>query len=176
VIRVLQADPGDLDVEVLLRSVGADLEACTPLEQRLGSRAGAEVLERLRGFGEVPVGGALVTPGGGLRASFLVHVVIRSAEEAISEPGLRRAFLNGLRQVAEWELETLAVPPLGIGAGNLDPEASARVMFSVLDEHLRTAAFPRDVLIPVSNAYEEDAFVREMNVVFPPEKGAEEEG
>lgn len=175
-IRVVVSDPGIVEAEGLLRSVGADLEPLTPLERRLGMAAGIEVLERLRAFGQVPVGGALVTPGGGLPTPFLIHVVIRSDEEAISERGLRRAFLNGLRQAAEWELETLAVPPLGIGAGNLDAEASARIMISVLQQHLETSAYPREVIIPVSTPYEEDAFVREVARGFAPPGSLENEG
>jgi O-acetyl-ADP-ribose deacetylase (regulator of RNase III) len=169
VIRVVLSDPATVEADALLRSVGTDLEACTPLEQRLGMEAGPEILERLRGFGEVPMGAALVTPGGGLRPPFLIHVVIRSGEEAISEPGIRRAFLNGLRQAAEWGLGTLVVLPLGIGAGNLEAEASARIMLEVLREHMAETGEPRNVIIPVATEYEEDTFLREVARVFPDE-------
>lgn len=166
-IRVLVSDPDAVEADGILRSVGSDLEACTPADRRLGTRAGTEVLERLRAFGDVPVGGAVVTPGGDLAAPFLIHLVIRSAEEAIQEVTIRRALLNGLRQAAQWDLESVAILPLGVGAGNLDAEGSARVMVSVLREHLSGSDRPRSVTITVAGAYEEDAFRRELARVFP---------
>jgi O-acetyl-ADP-ribose deacetylase (regulator of RNase III) len=167
VIRVLRAAPDALEADAILRSVGADLEACTALERRLGVLAGPEVLTRLGVSGEVPVGGALVTPGGGLPVSFLIHVVIRSSEEGITEHGIRRALVNGLRQAEEWGLGSITVLPLGIGAGNLEAEDSARVMLEVLRDHFLQALCPRNVTIAVATEYEEDAFRREAARFFP---------
>jgi O-acetyl-ADP-ribose deacetylase (regulator of RNase III) len=167
VIRVLRSDPDLLEADAILRSVGADLEACTALDRRLGFLAGQEILDRLRDSGELPIGAALVTPGGGLPVTFLIHVVIRSSEEGISEQGIRRALVSGLRQAEEWGLRSLTVLPLGIGAGNLEAEASARVMLEVLRDHFLQALFPRDVTIAVATEYEEDAFRREATRFFP---------
>lgn len=166
-IRVLRSEPEVLEADAVIRSVGADLEACTALERRLGVLAGQEVLDRLRDSGEVPVGAALVTPGGGLPVPFLIHVVIRSSEEGITEQGVRRALVSGLRQAEEWGLESVTVLPLGTGAGNLEPEASARVMLEVLRDHFLQALFPRNVTIAVATEYEEDAFRREATRFFP---------
>src|SRR5690606_34514788 len=112
-----------------------DLEPCTPEDERVAVAAGPEMGERLRAFGEVPVGGALVTPGGAPGLPFLIHLVVRSREEPITEDRLRRALRNGLRHAAQWELGTVALPPLGTGAGNLDAEVSARVICESLRDH-----------------------------------------
>jgi len=161
-IRIALADLTSLDVDALVRSVGTDLEACTPICARVGVEAGEELLDRMRRTGDVPVGGAIVTPAGQLKSAFLIHVVLRSEEEPISEESVARAFRNGLRQAAQWQVASVAMPPLGIGAGNLDAEVSARVMCSVLRDHSARFAFPKDVVIAVANAYEEEAFTNEL--------------
>jgi O-acetyl-ADP-ribose deacetylase (regulator of RNase III) len=177
VIRVQLSDLLEERADALIRSISMDMEACTALDRRVGDRAGEEVIARLRASGEIPVGGAFVTPGGGLLAPFLIHAVVRSHDEPISESGVSRAFRNALRQAAEWEVATLAVAPLGIGGGNLDPEVSARVMCSVLWEHQLRAAFPKEITLVVSNAYEEGAFSREVTRIFPQEpEGESREG
>ncbi len=150
----------------VMRSVGADLEACTPVGQRLGDQAGGDVLSRLRAFEDLPVGGAVVTPGGGLGSDLLIHVVIRSSEEPVSDRRLSSAFQNGLRRAAEWEIEVLAVPPLGVGAGNLDAETSARIMCSVAKKHSLSHSFPQEVVILAGNDYEEEVFAREARRTF----------
>ena len=62
----------------------------------------------------------------------------------------------------EWGLETLALPPLGTGAGNLDAEDAAGVMVPVLLEHMRDADFPAHVTIVVESEYERDVFQSEL--------------
>jgi O-acetyl-ADP-ribose deacetylase (regulator of RNase III) len=166
VIRVVRSDLTSLDVQAAMRSVGSDLEPCSAADHRIGIQAGAPLLERLRRFGELPVGGAVVTPAGELGSELLIHVVIRSQEEPISEERVAKAFRNGLRQAAEWGVGTLAVPPLGVGAGNLDAEVSARVMCSVLEAHRAGSESPVDVVFLASNDYEEEAFAGEVRRVF----------
>lgn len=161
-IRIVEADVATFQADALVRSVGTDLEACTPMCARVGREAGEELLERVRRGGEVPVGGAILTPGGRLPSSYLLHLVLRSEEEPVSEQSVARALRNGLRQAAEWQVERLAVPPLGTGAGNLDAEISARVMCRVLSEHRQRSEFPKEVVIVVTNAYEAEAFAREV--------------
>lgn len=165
-IRVVRSDLTKLDVQAAMRSVGSDLEPCSAADHRIGVQAGADLLDRLRAFGDLPVGGAVVTPAGDLGSELLIHVVIRSAEEPVSEERVARAFRNGLRQAAEWGVGTLAVPPLGIGAGNLDAEVSARVMCSVLEAHRTRSSSPREVVFLASNEYEEETFSGEVRRVF----------
>lgn len=157
-IRVARSGLGEIGAGAVMRSVGSDLESCTSAGQTLGALAGEEVLTRLRAFGDLPVGGAVVTPAGGLASDLLIHVVIRSGEEPISARTVTMAFRNGLRQAAEWGVGVLAVHPLGVGAGNLDAEASARIMCSVAREHVGSASFPSEIVILASSAYEANAF------------------
>jgi len=155
-------------MEAVARSVGTDLEPCTQVDERIGTRAGEAILARLRAFGEVPVGGALVTPAGGLGAAFLIHLVLRSAEEPISEERVARALLNGLRQAADWGVQAIAMPPLGTGAGNLDPEIVAELMCTVFERHAREADLPREMVLMVTTDYEEEVFTRAAARRRPP--------
>ncbi len=161
-IEVVLGDLREAETEAVVRSVNADLDGATTVCRRVGEGAGPEVTARLSGVGETPVGGALVTPGGQLRAPFLIHLVIRSREEPVSPAGLRRAITNGLRQATEWGIESLAIPPLGVGPGNMDAEGSARILIPCIRDHLREAALPSRVVIVVSSEYERDAFESEL--------------
>lgn len=144
--------------QALLISMGSDLEPLTAVERDLGRRAGQDVLTRLRALGDLDVGGAVVTPAGGLSVDFLIHVVIRSADRPVSEAGLRKAFRNGIRQAAEWGVETLAAVPLGTGAGNLDAEDAARIMVEEFHAHRLESLFPRFLVVLVGDLYEEETF------------------
>ena len=125
-------------------------------------------------MGEVPVGGAVITPGGALQADFLVHVVVQSGEEPVTASGVRKALVNGLRHACRLGVETMAIPPLGTGAGNLDAEAAADVMVPVLREHLEREDYPRHVLVMVTTAYEMETFAGRLRLSGEPRgEGAE---
>ena len=83
-------------------------------------------------------------------------------DQPVTADGVRRALSNGLRRAVEWEIETLAVPPLGLGAGNLDAEEAAGIMVPVPVDHLRTARHPREVFVVVESDYEREAFERAL--------------
>lgn len=146
------------EAEAILRPVSSDFASVTGAGRDVEIGSGESVRERLAALGGLPVGGAVVTPGGDLTVPFLIHIVVQSAEEPVSELGVRNALLNGLRRASEWEMEAVALPPVGTGAGNLDPEASARAMIPVLMEHLESHEFPREVTVTVPNEYEEEVF------------------
>jgi O-acetyl-ADP-ribose deacetylase (regulator of RNase III) len=88
--------------------------------------------------------------------------VVRSVDEPVSTHGVERAFRNGLRRLREWGIESVALPPLGTGAGNLDAEDVARIMIEVIQEHTAQFEHPRRFTIVVENDYEEQAFARQL--------------
>ena len=109
-------------------------------------------------MGALPIGGAFITPAGELTASFLIHVVTASEEEPESALSVQRALRNGLRRAVEWELKSLALPPLGAGVGHMDIEDSARAMVEILVDHLDEGHPPLDLTIVVAGEYEAVVF------------------
>ncbi len=173
-IRVVRAGPREVESEAILRSVSANLEADTPFSRALEIMAGTAVSERLLDMGDLPVGAAVITPGGELSGRFLIHVVLQSADEPVTSDGLRLALKNGLRRAEEWGLESIALPPLGIGAGNLEAEEAATVMIPLVRDHLALSGSLREVLILAGTAYEEEVFSRSLQWLEG--KGAEARG
>ncbi|HEU5210684.1 MAG TPA: macro domain-containing protein [Longimicrobiales bacterium] len=161
-IRVVHGPLEDAATAAVLWPVTAEWDAVTAAMRRFELAAGPEPAEQAHRLGELPVGSAVITGAGNLRAQFLVHAIVRSMDEPVSGHGVRRALQNGLRRIAEWAIESVAMPPLGTGAGNLDAEESAQTMITTLLEHMREAAHPSDVEIRVDSDYERDAFERAL--------------
>jgi O-acetyl-ADP-ribose deacetylase (regulator of RNase III) len=157
-IKVVSVDPEVLEPDAVLRSVSSETGADTAFSRDLERRAGSEVSDRLLAMGDLPVGAAVITPGGDLKIPFVIHVVLQSPEEPVSVDGVRTAFLNGLRRAGEWGLGRIAVPPLGTGAGNLDSQEAAAVMLRVLKDHWKTADNPQEVFFLAGTPYEREVF------------------
>lgn len=157
-IRLVRGSLAEVRAEGILRPVGSMLEAVTVSGRELELRAGDSVRRRLDALGEVPVGGAVVTPAGGVEVPFLIHAVIQSRDEPATEVTVRQALTNGLRRAAEWEMSSLALPPLGTGVGQMDVERAAAAMVGVILEHRSVSDHPGEVLLVVSGAFEEEVF------------------
>ena len=157
-IDVVLADIAGVRATGILHPVSAEWDPVTPAMRRLEIAAGPGVADQCQKIGELPLGSAVITAAGGANADFLVHVIVRSIAEPVSESTVQRGLQNALRRCAEWGIETLAAPAIGTGAGNLDPEDVAQLMIPILFDHMAEAQFPTTVLLVADSEYERDAF------------------
>lgn len=159
-IEVRRGELADVEVEAVVRPVRADLRPVSVASRDLAARAGPRVQEHLERLGSLPLGGAVITPAGDLTCDFLIHVVVMSEDEPQTAHTVQRALQNGLRRATDWALDSLALPPLGIGAGTTEPEVAARALAEILFNHLDEGAMPLDLTIVVTSDYEADLFTR----------------
>jgi O-acetyl-ADP-ribose deacetylase len=157
-IDVVLGDIASIRATGILHPVSAEWDPVTAAMRRLETAAGPSVAEQCAKVGELPVGSAVITGAGSASADFLVHVIVRSIREPVSESGVQRGLQNGLRRCVEWGIDTLAVPPIGTGAGNLDAEEVAQLMIPILFDHMAEAQFPSRVILVAESEYERDAF------------------
>ena len=61
-------------------------------------------------------------------------------------------------------MDTLAMPVLGVGAGNFSAEESAEVMIPLIQDHLLRFDHPGEVIVAVSSEYEKDVFHRAVEL------------
>lgn len=153
-IEVRVEDLAFYEGDAIIRPATAMLGATTPLLRRLELAAGARLLDQLNPSEPLAVGSAVVTGAGDLPVSLLVHAIISSDTERVTRDGVRRAFRSALERASAWQLAQVAIPPLGLGAGNLDLETSAELMADELSRHCRRDAFPNQVTIVAETADE----------------------
>jgi O-acetyl-ADP-ribose deacetylase (regulator of RNase III) len=121
-------------------------------------------MDQLEAMGSFPLGGAVITAGGGGSATFLIHVVVLTSEEPITASGVGKALLNGLRRAANLGVEDLVLPMLGTGAGNLEPEASVAAIMGALVEQRNAEGLPDMVRIVVASDYERSVCEGQLRV------------
>ena len=157
-IRVVVGELATQSVDGLVRPVRSDLAPVSAASRDIAAAAGAELEERLARLGALPIGGAVLTPAGDLAAGYLIHVVVMSEEEPQTSLSVQRALRNGLRRAADWGLGSIALPPLGLSVGMIEPEESARALVEILFDHLEEGVAPLDLTIVVGSDYEARLF------------------
>ena len=157
-IRVVVDDLASVTADAVVRPTNGNLEAITPALRHLELAAGPRFRDVCHVQRELGVGAAVVTAAGDLPAELVVHAVIMSTIEPVSKAGVRRAVAAALRQSEQWSIGTLALPPLGTGAGQLSIEDAADALLPALEEHLRNAQHPSNVFIVVETDLEREVF------------------
>ncbi len=157
-IDVVIGELAQQEHEGVVCPVRSDLAPLTEASRDLLARAGDAVADTASRIGALPVGGAFVTPGGALSAFYIIHAVTASEDEPETLHSVRRALRNALRRAGDLGMESIAVPPLGLGAGRMEAEDAARSMIEVLAEHLADGGPPRRIAIVVPGPYERDVF------------------
>ncbi|MEO6528692.1 MAG: macro domain-containing protein [Gemmatimonadaceae bacterium] len=163
-IQVRVEDLAFYEGDAIIRPATATLGATTPLLRRLELAGGKGLLDHLVVSEPLAVGSAVVTGAGELRVELLVHAIVSSTTERVTRDGVRRAFRSALERATAWQLAAVAVPPLGLGAGNLDIDESASLMADELARHCAIAAYPQQVTLVAETTDEahalEDAVAR----------------
>jgi O-acetyl-ADP-ribose deacetylase (regulator of RNase III) len=147
VIEVRVEDLAFFSGDAIVRPATATLGATTPVLRRLELAAGTALLEQLALSEPLAVGSAVVTGAGDLAVDLLVHAIVSSETERVSRKGVRRALRSALERVLAWQIAEVAIPPFGLGAGNLDIDESAQLMADELARHLGKGAYPTRVTL-----------------------------
>lgn len=158
-IRIVVDDIAFVQADAVVRPTTTTLDPLSPSLRRLEQVGGKAFLDQLVLHGELAVGSAVVTSAGDLAADFVVHAVITSAAEPVTPGRVRQALISALQRAGDWQLERIAVPPIGTGAGNLELEDAARIMIDIIGQAMATAPFPQEVSIVVDR--EEDRAIFE---------------
>jgi O-acetyl-ADP-ribose deacetylase (regulator of RNase III) len=75
----------------------------------------------------------------------------------VSRDTVRHALTSALQRVEAWQIKDIAIPPFGLGAGNLEIEESAQIMLTVIGQHLQRAQYPHAITLVAETPEEERA-------------------
>lgn len=157
-ITVVVGDLASVVADAVVRPTNGSLDATTPALRRLEMAAGPHFRELCRVQRELGVGAAVVTPAGELPAELVVHAVVMTRAEPVTPAGVRRAATAALRQAGQWRIGTLALPPLGTGAGQLTVEESAEALRLALGDLEPGTGRPDNIVVVVTTDAEREIF------------------
>jgi len=104
-------------------------------------RAGGQEIEREAvAKGPIPIGEAVATGAGRLRARYVIHAAVMGRDLRTDADKIRQATENSLRRADELALKSIAFPALGTGVGGFSLEECARIMLDVVQGHSAAGA------------------------------------
>jgi O-acetyl-ADP-ribose deacetylase (regulator of RNase III) len=137
-------------------------------------RAGGKVIEdEAVKKGPIPVGEAVVTGAGALKAKYVIHAAVMGPDLVTDADKIRSATENALRRAEELGVKTVAFPALGTGVGRFSHAEAARVMIDSVTRHLAGGSGLDAVIFVLYGDEAYQAFERELGAYESPRAAAE---
>lgn len=153
-IRVIVDDVATLRVDAVVRPATVSLEPLDQIARHLDEAGGEALATHRARERSLEIGAAVVTTAGELGAELVIHAVLASDTEPVTPSALRRALRSALERAEQWELEHVALPPLGTGVGQLDFDDAARTLVDGVRQH--TGRYPSEVSFVVGSEEERE--------------------
>jgi O-acetyl-ADP-ribose deacetylase (regulator of RNase III) len=136
-IEVMKADITERSTDAIVNPTNSMLILGSGLAGAIKAKGGESIAAECASQGPAPIGSAVLTGAGELKASHIIHVVLSEFDGSISEEALDSA-LRACLQIAEKKrFKSISFPHPGTGIAPLPVERSAQVLFTVLADYLK---------------------------------------
>lgn len=136
-IKVLQYDITDLDVDIIVNAANTTLLGGGGVDGAIHRAAGPELLEACRKLGGCPTGEARITPGFRLKARWVIHAVgpvWHGGDQG--EAGLLAGCYDSAFHLAlEAKVRSIAFPCISTGIYHYPKEDAARIALKVMHKY-----------------------------------------
>src|SRR5204862_3513769 len=132
---MLRADITSVDADAIVNSANNDLVMGGGVSGAIRRVAGQAVQDECHKIGTVPLGTAVVTSGGLLKAQWIIHAAVNPLGMWADAKSVRNATKAVLKRADEKQIKRLAFPALGTGAGALAVERCADILIEEVVKH-----------------------------------------
>jgi O-acetyl-ADP-ribose deacetylase (regulator of RNase III) len=150
-VELVQGDITQSDTTAIANAANAMLMGGGGVDGAIHRAAGPELMEALREIkreltgGTLATGRAVLTPGFGLAARFVIHCVgpIYDREGEDAPALLASCYRTALALCREHQIDSIAFPSISTGVYGYPVEQAAPVALGAVREHLETTPLPR---------------------------------
>ncbi len=136
-IEVLIQDITKLEVDAIVNPANSLMIMGGGVAGAIKRAGGAEIEEEARRYAPVPIGGAVATTAGKLKAKYVIHApTMEKPAQRTNAENVFKATLAAIDKAIELGVETVAFPGMGTGVGGVPFDEAARVMVKALKDRL----------------------------------------
>ena len=147
-IRVLRGDITKLEVEAIVNPANSMLVMGGGVAGAIKRAGGKEIEDEAVKHAPVPVGKAIATTAGKLKAKYVIHApTMERPAMQIGPENARKAMRGALECARQLKIKSIAFPGLGTGVGGVSAEEAAKVMVDELKRHIDEGTSLEEVLL-----------------------------
>lgn len=135
-IEIIQGDITEQPTQALVNAANNHLWMGAGVAGAIKRKGGTAIEAEAVKKGPIPVGEALVTNAGGLKAKYIIHAAVMGQDLTTDADKIRKATLNSFKRAEEQKIESLSFPALGTGVGGFPMNEAAKIMMEAAKFHL----------------------------------------
>ena len=138
VVSITRGDITDAEVDAIVNAASADLSMAAGVAGAMKRKGGTVIEEDAVRQGPIEVGEAVLTVGGNLPATHVIHAATMGIDHKTEPEKIGAATKSSLDIADKHRLSSIAFPALGSGAGGVGATHSAEAMLNTLVKHLKS--------------------------------------
>jgi O-acetyl-ADP-ribose deacetylase (regulator of RNase III) len=127
-LKLVEGDITELDVSAVVNPANSALQLGSGVAGAIRARGGPAIQAECDRIGRCPVGGAVVTGAGDLKARHVIHAVGPLGSEAQADEKLASACRAALERAAELKIDSIAIPAISTGVFGFPIDRAARIL------------------------------------------------
>jgi len=161
-ITLHKGDITAVEAEAIVNAANTALWMGAGVAGAIKRAGGPEIEDEAVRRGPIPVGEAVVTGAGRLKARFVIHAAVMGTDLATDADKIRSATQNSLLRAKELTLRSIAFPALGTGVGSFSYSKAAEIMINTVSERLARESGLEEVLFVLYSDEAYKAFEEEL--------------
>ena len=155
-VAVERGDITDWDVDAIVNAANSTLAMGAGVAAAIKRKGGVLIEEEAMRQGPIDVGQAVLTPGGNLAATHVIHAAVMGPDLKTDPETIARTTRAVLAIADKHRLTSIALPALGTGVGHVPPAAAGEAMISAVVAHVKSAKTTLKRVVFV--LYQDEAF------------------
>ena len=131
-LKLIQGDITEQEVDAIVNAANDHLWMGAGVAGAIKRKGGVEIEQEAMSKGPIPVGEAVVTGAGSLKAKYVIHAAVMGQDLKTSEAHMRNGTLNSLKRAEELKIKSVAFPAFGTGVGGFPVDECARIMLDAI--------------------------------------------
>jgi O-acetyl-ADP-ribose deacetylase (regulator of RNase III) len=136
-ISIERGDITDWEVDAIVNAANATLAMGAGVAGAIKRKGGVIIEEEAMQQGPVEVGEAVLTTGGNLAATHVIHAAVMGPDLKTDGETIAKTTRAVLAVADKHRLTSIALPALGTGVGHVPPPVSAEAMLKDVVAHLK---------------------------------------
>jgi O-acetyl-ADP-ribose deacetylase (regulator of RNase III) len=161
-IEVYRGDIAQLELDVLVNAANNRLWMGGGVAGALKRAGGKEIETEAVNKGPIPIGEAVATGAGKLKARYVIHAAVMGQDLQTDAEKIRQATRNSLLRGDELGVKSIAFPALGTGVGGFPSDGCARIMISQVREYSAQKTGLERVVFALYDQAAYEAFEQEL--------------
>ena len=137
VLKLLDGDLTEMDTDAIVNAANARLVLGGGVAGAIRRKGGPKIQAECDKIGGTFVGGAVITTGGNLKASHVIHAVGPRMGEGDEDQKLKNATLNSLKTADENNLKSISFPAISTGIFGFPIGRCAEIMLKTTIDYLK---------------------------------------